>query len=369
MLNFIRLFSFVILFLFIVFPLFANRELFEGKLNSTYNFKLAKASKKLINKKYKEIKKFWSLVDSNKKIYLPLLREKLKDFNQNNFFLYNGSSLLIKHSKTKKDLQIAADAIGHFVFPYANNTVYFTEYFKAVHWLGVKGANTWIAVNNILNYPKFSVFLYIPRMGLVQEQASTYCLLVQDEKNYMDNLIKRLQTEKNDQAISTIIFAISFIVNAKGDKAIIDYLSMASKRIKKRYKEWLLRKRKKIKPSDPKFKIVIKKYFEDMPNYITEKYKKWLLKKGKKTKLYGNKLKTKRKNLYKALNLILNNRYTSKDIDVFLYMEEAPYHIRKRDYKKLKELRKEQAKKINKEAMSKIAYLTELIIIAHQSKI
>ena len=134
-----------------------HRAPFEERVRTIYNFKPSRTSSKDQDLKSAEMDALWASVDKAPKTYLPLLRKELKKEEQNPFFRYDGAQLLLKHSQSSEDLQLAADSIGRTDLEDISPNVYF----RSTHLLATQGANVCSCVDKILSDNRFKVFILV----------------------------------------------------------------------------------------------------------------------------------------------------------------------------------------------------------------
>jgi hypothetical protein len=152
-----------------------------------------------------------------------------------------------------------------------------------------------------------------------------------DDNKYIDKLIQRLKIEKNENSVKTIILSLAYTVSDKGQKAINEYYSNS----------------KNLKLKD-----------------YTKKYCKL----ETKNDLPKTKIKSKRDQFSKFLTDFSNRNYDSKDYDFETYSKEVYYLVKKSDYQKIKQLRKNAAQRVSDEALSEINFLTMLLQYAYTSE-
>ena len=307
-----------------------NREVeFEGMIKNTYDFYPRNLDKKGRNSKAQAMDKVWELVKSDQEFYLPLLRKELQKPNSNTFFLFDGANLLtsITALKNETDNNIILDAISKSSLKDVDHY----SYFFLVWQLGIHGLNTYKAVEKMINTPEFSIYVPAHVLKLGQDYSLYYCLLVIDEKYYIDPLADRLLSETNEEISKTIIMNLAYTVTAKGQLAINNFIKVTKNRELKKY---------------------------------AEKYSKL----EEKNKLPKQKITVKRKYLFKFLKDLLNREYESKEYNIKEYYSQAFYIVKKEDYSKLKQLRRNQAKRLSDEALEEMDYLTMLLQYSFTSK-
>lgn len=293
---------------------------FNKSIKDIYNFNPSEADEKVLEQKGKDMDKFWELVESDKPVYLPLLRKKLREPGNNRFFYFDGSRLLLKNSEAKEDQIIAVNAIKNTnikdVDPYV--------YFQVIHWIGCQGVDTYPAIDNILNTPGYGIFVPDHFLKLGKDYSVLYCVLCIDDSLFLDKLIQRLKIEKNPETAKTIILSIAYTVTEKGQKAINDYAATCTNPVLKEY----------------------------AGKYAALENKKNLPKK---------EIKSKRKYFHNFLNDFVSRNYEAKDYSPDEFYKDAFYLVKKGDYSKIKELRKKQAQRVSDEMLSEIDFLTMLL--------
>ncbi|HOD16374.1 MAG TPA: hypothetical protein PLA65_02830 [Spirochaetota bacterium] len=293
---------------------------FGKMIKDIYNFAPSKVSDEVRKAKAGEMDKLWDLVGSNKGIYLPLLRKELQAPDNNPFFYFDGSMLLLKHSTRKDDCETAAGAIARSDL----DDIQGYNYFQVVHGLACMNVDVYPAVDTMLNSPDLKVFVADHVLTLGQNYSVLYCLLCMDEGVYMDRLIRRLKTEKHPETVKTIIMAIAYTVTDRGQKAIADYMESCRNRELKEYAK----------------------------TYSVLETKK---------KLPEKEVKSKRKFFRTFLDDFVNRNYGSREYDFKEYAGDAYYLVKKEDYPRIKALRKAQAQRVSDEALGEIDFLTMLL--------
>jgi len=295
-------------------------------MNETFNFYPSELSRKEKQEKSIQLDSFAKFVLSNKSEYLPILRKELQNYKNNKFFLFDGASLLFRNTKDKNDLQICANAIAKSRLKDLQGSSYL---FFTVD-LGKNGIDTYGAIENILDYPKFTAFLPKHSTRLGQNFVVMYCCLQLDDDLYVDKLIERLQHEKDLTTIKTIILVLSNCVTEKTKEVIQEY----SKNTK-----------------DTKLKQYISAF----------KY-------NSKDNLPDIKLSSSRKDIDKLLTAFKSRQYVmDKDLAKRIY-KELPHLVNKSDYHKIKQIRRDVAYRISDEAIDELSFLTYLLKLSFTSK-
>ena len=304
----------------------SESDKFKKLIRDTYNFYPSELSKEEQKKKIPLLDAFAKRVLSNKSSHLPLLRKELQNHENNEFFLFDGASLLFRMSKDKTDLQICANAIAHTRLTDIQGTAYF--YFTVD--LGRNGIDTYQAIESILNCPKFTVFIVQHFLTLKQNLVVMYCCLQLDEELYVDKFIARLQKERDKETAKTIILVLANCVTKKTKKALLEF---ADSTTDKELKDFVLA-----------FKYNSK---EDLPN---------------------RRLTSKREDVDDLLVAFKERKYaTDKSLSDRIHGE-LPYLVNRSDYTNIKQLRRDVAYRISDEAIDEIAFLTYLLKLSFASK-
>lgn len=208
----------VIFFLFTSVELFAlNTSVeFHSEILALYNFQPHTLNQQELDKKSSELDKFWSKVKGNQNKYLPLLRKELTNYKNPSFFLYDGSKLLLSLSKDIKDKQIALNAIPHC----NSSDIQPTDYLLTVHYLAIEGLNTTEAAFHILDSPSFQAFIPQHALTLGQDYCLIYTLLPTSESYYLNEAVKRLKVEKNEEARKSLLLLLWYSVTVPGDQVV-----------------------------------------------------------------------------------------------------------------------------------------------------
>lgn len=322
----------IIIVFFLLLPFISNSAedpavTFKSMIKNIYNFDLATLPDEMKSSKSAEMDKFWELVETDTKTYLPLLRKELKTQNYNPFFYYDGTMLLLKLSQTNEDMALAVSVLPNAKYCDVNQY----QCFIALHWIGCQGINTYPAIKPMIDTPSFSVFISEHSLTLDQDYSVLYCLLPIDEKYYLDDLIVRLKTEKDPIICKTLLTAIAYSVTQKGQDAI-------------------------------------KLFIKNSDNTDLNDFAKPFLSLANKNMLPRKELTSKQADLNKFLNLYAQHNYDSKDINMDEFIKDAPYLVSKKDYELIKRLRNKQASAISDEALDRIGYLTYLMQFAFTTK-
>jgi len=304
-------------------------DLFHEKILNIYNFYPHDLNKTEIKEKSAELDKFWNMVKSDKELYLPLLRKELQDYSNNTFFLFDGALLLtdITHLESETDNQIIAQSISKANLEDINHL----HYFLLVWQLGAAGADTYPAIENILNTPDFSVFIVEHSLTLAQDYSLLYCLLFLDENRYIDKLIARLEGETNETTVKSIILNLAYTVTDKGQQAIKEFAARTKSPSLKKYAE---------------FYMVLEE----------------------KSMLPEIKVTAKRTHFDQFLKDFAEGNFNAKGYNFNRLFKQSFYIVLRDDYDKIKLLRKHKALTLSDESLDQIKYFTMLLQYSFTSR-
>jgi len=199
-----------------------TRKLFLEQLHKTYSYLPADVTQEVRDQKLEEMKAFFKFFGSNAKEYLPFLREALRDQQANRWLCFDGSGLLISHSKTTEDYRLAVAAIARCRLKDISQR----GYFSLTHLLSrKKGVNTYPIIVKMLENPEFGFDAWRHSIKIGQRDAVALCLLCQDDANWVKPLAARLATEKDPVAQKTIVFALAVAVDPAAEKAIVELVA------------------------------------------------------------------------------------------------------------------------------------------------
>jgi hypothetical protein len=192
---------------------------FHSDVVKTYNFQPHTLNQKEIDQKSLELDIFWKKVESNKSLYLPLLKSELRNTSNPSYYFYDGSKLLLSLSKEKEDKLIALQAI-----PRADlQDLQFTDYLLTVHSLAKEGFDTSEAALRILDYPDVTAIIPQHALTLGQDYSLIYMLIPTEETFYLKKLVARLEKEKNEKAQRSLLLMLWYTVTETGNQALTNY--------------------------------------------------------------------------------------------------------------------------------------------------
>ncbi len=144
---------------------------------------------------------FWSDAKAHQDLYVPVLRDNLKNLHGSQFFLYDGSKLLMSLSDTPSDRHIAGEALAHADFA----ELQLTDYLRTVHSIAVHNEDTADAAFHILEKPDFKAFIPQHALTLGQDYSLIYMLLPEDSKYWEPRAIALLANEKDPTAQASLL--------------------------------------------------------------------------------------------------------------------------------------------------------------------
>lgn len=191
------------------------KERFRKEMDSVYDYLPFDVTQDVRDAKVKEMDRFWAFVAADLKTYRPLLRDALRDEKTNRYFLYDGSGLLVEHAEGPADFQLAADATARCRMKDVGR-----GYFWFCHTLAKKGANAVPAVLQMLDDPKYAVYVPTHSLKLGQRDCVQLCLLLMPEDLWVGPLVKRLAAEKDAAAATTLLLCLAQAVTPEADAAV-----------------------------------------------------------------------------------------------------------------------------------------------------
>jgi hypothetical protein len=304
-----------------------DKEDLHAMILSTYDFSPCSLDEDLLKNKAESIDKFWSYV-GEKPERAKLLRDELKQYKGNGFFLFDGASLLLQQSSGKEDLAVAADALSRVDMCGINTG----NYFLRAHSMGTKGADIWPVMARILNDESFHVIITERSITFGQDYCVLYLSLAADERFWLDRTIARLEKETSPRTSKALITAIAFSVTEKGQKAIA-----------------------RCAQSHPDKGVrVYAKIFTALES--ADRYKR------------PDVISIDRTHIPAYLDSIVYEKKEGLGFDPEQFAKEFPHVIVKKDYAAIKTARAKIAARVSNEALDEVFYLTALMQIALTAK-
>jgi hypothetical protein len=186
------------------------------EIQETYGFSPHQLSAAQIEEKSRLLDRFWNKAQAQREVYLPALRAELIAFATPGFFLYDGSSLLLKMSDEASDRRIALAAIARCDL----RDVHSEDYFHRVHGLAVSGEDTSDAGLHILEDPEFRVVVPQHALTLGQNYSLVYMLLPVDPQRWLGKVIGRLAGGGDVTAQKSLLLMLWYAQSKESDDAI-----------------------------------------------------------------------------------------------------------------------------------------------------
>jgi hypothetical protein len=186
------------------------------EIQETYGFSPHQLSAAQIEEKSQVLDRFWKKAQAQREVYLPALRAELAAFATPGFFLYDGSSLLLKLSDQASDRRIALAAIARCDL----RDVQREEYFHRVHGLAVSGEDTSDAGLHILEDPEFRVVVPQHALTLGQNYSLVYMLLPVDPQRWLGKVIERLARGGDVTSQKSLLLMLWYAQSKESDDAI-----------------------------------------------------------------------------------------------------------------------------------------------------
>jgi hypothetical protein len=199
----------------------ANRE----EILAVYSFSPHSLTKEQQSQKSKILDAFWEKAKAERKAYLPLLQEQLKEKDVPAFFLYDGSMLLLELSDTPENRRIALQAVARCDLQDVDQTTYLRQ----VHRLAVFGEDTTDAAFHILDDPKFQASVPAHAFTLGQDFSLIIMLFPTDSTNWLQRAVKRLAVEPDPEAQKSLLYLLWYAQTSESDGAIAAFTKAADK--------------------------------------------------------------------------------------------------------------------------------------------
>jgi hypothetical protein len=159
---------------------------------------------------------FWNRCGLDPETCLPRLRTELRVPSNPPLFLFDGSRLLLKLSPRAPDRHLALRTIAGCDL----RDLPSADYLATVHRLAVEGFDTTDAAFHILDEPSFVVELPQYGLRLGQDYALILMLVPTDERFYVSRALVRLDTERDETALASLLLLVWYTGTEAGDAAI-----------------------------------------------------------------------------------------------------------------------------------------------------
>ncbi len=190
-----------------------------------YSFSPHTLTKEQQGQRSKALDAFWQKAKVERKTYLPLLKEQLKQKDVPEFFLYDGSMLLLELEDTAENRRTALQAVARCDLRDVDETTYLRQ----VHRLAVLGEDTTDAAFHVLEDPKFKAIIAEHALTLGQDFCLIIMLFPTDSKNWLHRAVKRLEVESNSEAQKSLLYLLWYAQTAESDDAIARFAKAGDK--------------------------------------------------------------------------------------------------------------------------------------------
>jgi hypothetical protein len=195
---------------------YAAPAAFHDVVASVYDFRPSALGAEARTERARALELFWDHCSFDPDTCLPRLRAELRAPSNPSLFFFDGSKLLLKLSPRADDRRLALRAI-----PRADlRDVDGADYLFTVHRLAVEGFDTTEAAFHILGDPDFAAV--VPQQGLRvrQDYALMFMLLPTDERYYVPRAIARLDAERDETALASLLLVLWYTATGDADAAI-----------------------------------------------------------------------------------------------------------------------------------------------------
>lgn len=197
----------------------SSQAQFHSRVVTLYSFEPNKLNSVEMKVKSDQLDQFWSAAKADPANTLPLLRKELADPSNSAFFYYDGSKLLLSLSKDRADQLLALRSI-----PKADLAgIQHDDYLRTIKWFSNNGFDTREAAFRILAFPDFKAFIPQHALTLGQNYSLIYMLFPLAETTFSADLAKRITTERDVQALKSLLLALWYTVTPDGNAAIKDF--------------------------------------------------------------------------------------------------------------------------------------------------
>jgi hypothetical protein len=203
----------------------AQSSSIHEEIQRTYNFQPHTLNDSELTQKSRVLDLFWARAKAQPSVYIPALRQELADFQNPPFFLYDGSMLLLSLSNTPSDRKVGLAAIARSDL----RDVQPQEYFLQVHRMATLNEDTAAAAFHILEQPGFKVFIPQHVLTLGQNYALAYMLLPTNQDYWLQPVIARLRTERDETAQKSLILLLWYAQTNAADTEIAAFAADTTK--------------------------------------------------------------------------------------------------------------------------------------------
>jgi hypothetical protein len=195
---------------------YATPTAFHEAVLALYDFHPPELSAEAREQKSRALDEFWQRCELDPGACLPRLRAELRAPTNPAFFFYDGGKLLVKLSPRPDDKRLALRAIARSdVRDLAPG-----DYLATVHALAVEGFDTTDAAFHILGAPEFAALVPPRGVEIGQDYALLFMLMPTDERFYLARAITRLEIERDETALASLLLLVWYAGTDEGDAAI-----------------------------------------------------------------------------------------------------------------------------------------------------
>lgn len=195
---------------------YATPAAFHEALLALYDFHPPELEDEARAQKSRALDEFWQRCELDPGACLPRLRAELRASRNPPFFFYDGAKLLMKVSPRPDDKRLALRAL-----PRADlRDLAPMDYLATVHALAVEGFDTTDAAFHVLGTPDFAVEVPPRGVQIGQDYALLFMLVPTDERFYLPRAIARLDIERDETALGSLLLLVWYAGTDEGDAAI-----------------------------------------------------------------------------------------------------------------------------------------------------
>ena len=198
-------------------PLYAQAEHeAQQDIQATYDFDASALTTAERSRTAQLLAGLWRRFAEQPGPYRAALRVELLSTGKREALYCDGGMLLLSQTTSNSDQSLALASIRKCSLAEIQQT----PYFKAMHALAVRGADTFEWQLAMLAKPSYTVNMDKPVVTFAQEIAFAYPLLIQDEQRYVTRLVERLRKEQEPNAQKTLIRTLWYAATRESEAAI-----------------------------------------------------------------------------------------------------------------------------------------------------
>lgn len=195
---------------------YATPAAFHEAVLALYDFHPPELTPEQREQKSRALDTFWERCELDPAACLPRLRAELRASTNPPFFFYDGSKLLVKMSPRPDDKRLALRGIARSDV----RDLAPADYLATVHALAVEGFDTTDAAFHILGVPDFVVAVPPRGLQIGQDYALLFMLAPTEERFYLSRAIARLDLERDESALTSLLLLVWYAGTEEGDTAI-----------------------------------------------------------------------------------------------------------------------------------------------------